>query len=154
MNKKIIFNSFKSFEVYEGKEIGTSDYLEITQEKIDQFAATTLDPQWIHIDPERAKKESPFGDTIAHGYLTLSLATYFLDQVVDFSNAKLLINYGLDNIKFLAPVKVNSKLRMRISLLSAKNLRNTIKTVMKATFEVEGVKKAVCVGDIILLFQF
>lgn len=94
--EKLIINSFEEFASYEGKELGTSDYVELTQERINLFADATLDHQWIHVDTERAKTESQFGTTIAHGYLTLSVLPHLWEQIVDVRNVKMLVNYGID----------------------------------------------------------
>ena len=94
-------HSFEEYKAYEGKELGTSDYLKITQEQIDKFADATLDHQWIHTNQEKAKKESPFKNTIAHGYLTLSVLPYLWGQVVEVKNNKMMVNYGIDNLKLV-----------------------------------------------------
>ena len=97
---KVIIGSYQDFEKYIGKEIGTSDYLEITQEMINMFADATLDHQWIHTDPERAAVESPFKKTIAHGYLTIAVAPHLWHQIADVQNIKMMINYGIEKLKF------------------------------------------------------
>ena len=106
MSEKIQLSGFEDLKAYEGKEFFISDYLVITQDRINQFAEATSDHQWIHVDAERAGKESPFKTTIAHGYLTMCLAPYFFSEAVDFSQAKFVINYGLDNMRLMEPVKV------------------------------------------------
>ena len=98
--EKVVINSYEDFEAYLGKEIGKSDWLDVPQERINLFADATLDHQWIHIDTERCKEESPFGQTIAHGYLTLSLLPYMWDQIIEVNNIKMLVNYGMDKMKF------------------------------------------------------
>ena len=151
---KIIISSFEEFKQYEGKEIGVSDYITIDQDRINKFADATSDHQWIHVDQEKAKKESPFGVTIAHGYLTMCMAPYFLYEMFDFPGIKLLVNYGLDKMKLMQPVKVNSKIRLRAELLSLKNLRGTIKSTMKLTFEIKGIDKPACQAEVTYLYQF
>ena len=101
---KVIINSYQDFEQYVGKELGVSDYLKITQERINLFAEATLDYQWIHVDVERAKVESPFKSTIAHGYLMVSILPYLWDQIIEVNNIKMLINYGIEKLKFNLPV--------------------------------------------------
>ena len=108
----IIIHNYTEFESYLGKELGVSDWHTITQEQINEFAEATIDHQWIHIDPEKAKNESPFKATIAHGYLTLSLLPYFWHQIADVQNLKMQINYGIDNIKFGQAVLVESRVRL------------------------------------------
>jgi acyl dehydratase len=140
MEKKII-NNYTEFEALLGKVIGVSDYIQITQEQIDKFADATLDFQWIHTDPERAKKESPFQTTIAHGYLTLSMLTYLWYNVVDVRNVKMIVNYGIEKLRFQQPVKVNDKIRATVSLNSIKNLRGIAKIQVKIVVDIEGEKK-------------
>ena len=151
---QVIIKSYEDFEKYDGKEIGVSSYLEVTQEQINQFATSTLDHQWIHTDPERAKKESPFGSTIAHGYLTVSLLKHFWDDVVEVQNTKAVINYGIDKFKFGEPVLVGSKVRVRISINSLANLRGIAKLQLKVVMEIEGNKKPAFDGLVTFLYHF
>ena len=97
---KVVINSYEEFERLLGQQIGVSDWLEVTQERINQFADATLDHQWIHVDVERAKTESPFKSTIVHGYLTLSLLPYFWNQIIEVNNLKMMVNYGMDKMRF------------------------------------------------------
>ena len=147
-------SSYKQFETYIGKELGVSEYVIIDQARINNFAEATLDFQWIHTDPERAAKETEFGTTIAHGYLTLSMAPYLLGQIVEMANLKMGVNYGVDNLRFMSPVKCDSKVRMRAELAEMKNLRGTARAKIKITFEIEGVEKPACVGEVTYLYQF
>ncbi|MGH2648880.1 MAG: MaoC family dehydratase, partial [Ginsengibacter sp.] len=126
----VVIKSHAEFESYLGKEIGVSDWHQITQQQINQFADATLDHQWIHIDTERAKKESPFKATIAHGYLTLSLIPYFWKQVADVQNLKMEVNYGIEQLKFGQAVIVNSEVRCRVSLKSIINLKGITKATL------------------------
>ena len=151
---KLIINSHAEFEQYIGKELGVSDYLEITQERINKFADATIDHQWIHIDPERAKNESPFKTTIAHGYLTLSLLTYLWLQIVDVRNVKLMVNYGIENLKFNQSVPVNSRVRLRTRLEAIKDLRGITRAHMKAILEIEGNDKPAYEATIVFLYHF
>jgi acyl dehydratase len=132
----LLISSYEEFETYKGKELGVSDYLKITQEQINQFADATLDHQWIHTDPKRAAAETAFKSTIAHGYLTLSLVPHLWDQIAEFRNVKMMINYGISSLRFNQAVLVNSEVRMRAKLHSIVNLRGVTK------FEVD-----VFVGD-------
>ncbi|MGM0549868.1 MAG: MaoC family dehydratase [Bacteroidota bacterium] len=151
---KVIIRSFEDLEQYVGKELGVSEYYEFTQEQINLFADATLDHQWIHTDQERAKKESPFGTTIAHGYLTVSILPYLWEQIIDVQNLKLQVNYSIEKLKFNAPVLVNSKVRLRAKLVDAKNLRGVTKSVIGITLEIEGAKKPAYNGEIIFLYHF
>lgn len=153
MNPRSI-NGLGEFQTLVGHEIGVSDYLTITQEQILQFADATLDHQWIHTDPERAKSESPFGTTIAHGYLAVSLLPYLWAQIADVKKVKMLVNYGIEDFKFSQPVKVNDQVRIRVFLDSLTNLRGIIKTRMKVTMEIFDNPKPAFVGYIIFLYHF
>ncbi len=151
---KIIINNYRELEAFLGKEIGVSDYHTITQEQINKFADATHDHQWIHVDTERAKKESPFQTTIAHGYLTLSLLTYLWLQIVDVRNVKLMVNYGIENLKFNQSVPVNSRVRLRAKLENIIDLRGITRAHMKATLEIEGNKKPAYEAIIVFLYHF
>ena len=119
----VIVDRPDSLREYVGKEIGVSEWLTITQERIAQFAEATEDRQWIHLDRERAEKESPFGTTIAHGFLTLSLISRFMKDVIQVrSGVGMAINYGLNRVRFPAPVRAGSKIRARVTLLSVKEV--------------------------------
>jgi acyl dehydratase len=131
---------------YVGKELGVSDWLEVTQEKIDQFAAVTGDDQWIHIDVERAKG-SPFGGTIAHGYYTLSLAPRFSYDMFSFEGFAFGVNYGLNRLRFPAPMPVGGRVRMRAKLLSVEEIPGGAQLATELTFEREGGDKPVCVAE-------
>ena len=136
---KLIINSFQDFEQFIGKELGYSDYIKITQDQINLFADATLDYQWRHVDDERAKVESPFKSTIAHGYLTLSLLPYLWEQVVEVNNSKLTVNYGIEKLRFMQAVTVNSEVRVKADLVSLINLRGTTKAEIHAVLEIKDV---------------
>ena len=129
-----------------GEELGVSDWHEVTQEAIDAFAEVTGDDQWIHIDPQRAT-QTPFGGTIAHGYYTLSLHPMFAKQVFRFEGFAFAVNYGLDRVRFPAPLPVGNRVRMRISLLAVDDVLGGAQITMKLTFEGEGALKPVCVAQ-------
>ncbi len=150
----VIINSFKEFESYVGKEIGVSEYLKITQEQINLFADATLDHQWIHVDVEKAKQESPFKNTIAHGYLSLSILPHLWAQIAEVNNVKSLINYGMEKLKFNQPVVVDSEVRIRVKLLSLTNLRGITKAEMKATLEIKDCPKSAFDAVVIFLYNF
>lgn len=151
---RLIIRSHEDFEKYVGQELGISEYHTVTQEQIDKFADATLDYQWIHTDPERAKKEGAFGTTIAHGYLTLSLLPVMWDQVVQVENFSMLVNYGIESFKFGQPVLVNSRIRTHVWLKSVTNLRGISKVQLQVSMEIEGNKKPAFDGQIIFLYHF
>lgn len=152
--KKTIINNYEDFESYLDKEIGTSEYVEITQEQINKFADATLDYQWIHTDPDRAAKESPFKSTIAHGYLTVSLLTYLWYQIVDVRNVKMIVNYGIEKLRFQQPVMVNDKIRAKVSLNDIRNLRGIAKIQVKIVVEIQGQKKPAYDALVTFLYHF
>ena len=129
-----------------GKELGVSDWHLVTQEKIDQFAAVTGDDQWIHIDPERAK-QSPFGGTIAHGYYTLSLTPRFSYDMFKVEGFAFGVNYGLNRVRFPAPMPVGDKVRMRAKLAALEEIPGGAQITTELTFEREGSDKPVCVAE-------
>ena len=153
MGKQII-NSYSDFESFLGKEIGVSDYISISQEQIDKFADATLDYQWIHTDPKRAAVESPFKSTIAHGYLSLSMLTYLWFNIVDVRNVKMIVNYGIEKLRFQQPVKVNDKIRAVVSLHEIKNLRGIAKITVKIVVEIEGQRKPAYDALVTFLYHF
>ena len=130
----------------EGDDLGTSDWHEVTQEAIDAFADVTGDHQWIHVDPERAK-ETPFGGTIAHGYYTLSLAPMFTEQIFALQGFAFAVNYGLNKVRFPAPLPVGSRVRMHAKLKALEEVPGGAQMTVEATFEREGEEKPVCVAE-------
>ena len=135
-----------------GKPLGASDWLEIRQERIDGFADATGDHQWIHVDPERAKS-GPFGKTIAHGYLTLSLVNCFLPQIVEVRGVSMGVNYGCEKVRFPAPVPVGSRVRGVGQLVAAEEVKGgAVQATVRVTVEIEGGAKPACVVDTISRF--
>ncbi|MBL8311797.1 MAG: MaoC family dehydratase [Burkholderiales bacterium] len=132
-----------------GRDVGPSDWLTITQERINQFAEATGDHQWIHVDAERAAKESPFGATVAHGYLTLSLMPMFKEQCMEYANVKMGVNYGTNRVRFMSPVKVNSRVRGRFKLLEVETIKGGVQVVWEATVEIDGLSKPACVAELV-----
>ena len=130
----------------EGELVGTSDWHEVTQEAINDFADVTGDHQWIHVDVERAK-ETPFGGTIAHGYYTLSLAPMFTEQVMSLEGFAFAINYGLNKVRFPAPVPVGSRVRCHVKVASLEEIPGGAQIMLELTFEVEGGEKPACVAQ-------
>jgi acyl dehydratase len=142
----LTLNGLEEVKAHVGEELGVSDWLDVTQEKIDEFAAVTGDDQWIHIDVERAR-ESPFGGTIAHGYYTLSLAPRFSYDMFSFEGFAFGVNYGLNRLRFPAPLPVGSKVRMRAKLLSVEEIPGGAQLTTELTFERDGGEKPVCVAE-------
>jgi acyl dehydratase len=130
-----------------GTELGTSDWHEVTQDAVNLFADATGDHQWIHVDVERAKKESPFGGPIAHGYLTLSLLVPLLAQVLTVGDAVMGVNYGLNKVRFPSPVPVGSKVRATAALKEVSEFTGGLQYVLSVTVEREGGDKPVCVAE-------
>jgi acyl dehydratase len=131
-----------------GQEIAVTDWFNVTQERIQQFADATLDHQWIHVDVERARRESPFKAPIAHGFLTLSLLPHFMHQALEIKQGiRLGVNYGLNRVRFVSPVRTGSNIRARIVLQSLKDVPNGMEAVFNATVEVEAGEKPCCVAE-------
>ena len=150
----VVIKNHAEFESYLGREIGVSSWHKITQEQINKFADATLDFQWIHIDTERAKIESPFKKTIAHGYLTLALIPFFWKQIVEVQNLKMEVNYGIEMLKFGQAVLVDSEVRCRVLLKSIINLRGTTKATLFIQLEIKDQPKYAFTGDVIFLYHF
>ncbi|WP_439183450.1 MaoC family dehydratase [Carboxylicivirga taeanensis] len=151
---KVVIKSFEELEKLIGSDLGVSDYHEFTQEQINLFADATLDHQWIHTDVEKAKTESPFGNTIAHGYLTVSILPHLWNQIVDVQNLKMQVNYGIEKLKFNAPVLVNSKVRLHAKVNNAVNLRGVTRANIGIKLEIDGSKKPAYEGEIVFLYHF
>jgi len=135
-----------------GEHLGYSDYIEITQEQVNLFADATGDHQWIHVDPERATRESPFGGPIAHGYLTLSLGPMLMPQILRVDGVKMGVNYGAGKVRFPSPVPVGSKVRLGAELASVEDVAGGAQVTMTFVFEVEGAPKPSCVAEIIFRY--
>ena len=150
---KTLFDSNDAVLSRVGQELGVSDWLSIEQSRVDQFAEATGDHQWIHVDPARAK-DGPFGATIAHGYLTLSLVSFFMPQILDL-RLKLGVNYGCDKVRFPAPVKVGSRVRGRALLVAAEATKDGgVQATIRVTVEIENGDKPGCVVDSIARYYF
>ena len=152
--KQLIAGSFEELENGIGQEMGPSEWMTVTQEQINLFADATHDHQWIHVDVERAKKESPHGKTIAHGYLTVSLIPPLLFQVLVVENSSMIVNYGIESLRFVQPVVVDSRVRLKGNVSSVKNLRGTTKVILNVEIEIEGEKKPALSGEVVLLYFF
>lgn len=152
--EKLVIGSYEEFQQYLGKELGKSDYIPVPQERINLFADATLDHQWIHVDEEKAKAESPFGQTIAHGYLTLSLIPVMWEQIIEVHNLERMMNYGLDKMKFAQPVLSGQSVRMVTKLEEIQNLRGAVKTSIKFTIEIKETGKKAVEGLATFIYYF
>lgn len=150
---KVIISSHEDFESFKGKTIGVSNFFKVTQEQINKFADATLDHQWIHTDPSRAAS-GPFKTTIAHGYLTLSLIPHHWEQIADVRNLKMMVNYGIENLRFNQPVLVNDEVRLQVDMLNILNLRGITKVELSVTMEIKGNSKPAFNGTLVFLYHF
>jgi acyl dehydratase len=141
-----VFNGVDELKAAVGTQVGTSDWLTVDQKRIDGFADATGDHQWIHVDEEKAKA-GPFGTTIAHGFLTLSLTPIFGAQTYRVENVKMAINYGLNRVRFTAPVPVGSRLRASYELASVDDVQGGVQVANKVTIEIEGSDRPACVAE-------
>jgi acyl dehydratase len=147
-----IFDGFDEIKSAVGKEIGASEWIEITQDRIDRFAEATCDEQWIHVDQERARKELPGGRTIAHGLLSLSLAPMFIRSVMGLKGLKNTLNYGADRIRYLSPVPAGSRIRGRTTIAEAEDVPpDGLRVHYRMVIEIEGGQRPACVAELIAL---
>ena len=144
---KLVINSYDEFAAHLGEELGASDWLQVDQDRINLFADATLDHQWIHVDVKRAKEESPYKSTIAHGYLTLSLLPYMWDQIIE-------VNNGMTDMRFGQPVITGSRVRLVTTLHAIQNLRGICKAEIKFKIEIEGQRKPALEGIAAFLYYF
>ena len=149
-----VISSFEDLKALEGLEVGVSDWFQITQDQIDQFADVTLDHQWIHVDVERAQKEMPGGTTIAHGYLTLSMIPAMTAGFLEFTNLKMGINYGLNKVRFTNMVAVDSRFRARSVVQAVRQRSGAAQLVGLTTVDIEGETKPACVVETVSFFHF
>ena len=148
-----IFQTPEELKQAEGSHLGYTDWLEVDQSRINMFAEATGDHQWIHVDPEKAK-DGPFGKTIAHGYLTLSLVNLFLPELIQVENVAMGINYGSDRLRFPAPVPVGSRIRGGGEVLKVEEVKGGWQSTVRVTVEIEGSDRPACVVDTISRFYF
>lgn len=149
----LVINNYEEFASHLGEVLGTSEWLEVPQDRINLFADATLDHQWIHVDAEKAKS-GPFGQTIVHGYLTLSLLPYLWSQIIDVKNIKMMVNYGMDKMKFGQAVLSGQQIRLTASLASIADLRGVCKAEIKFTIEIKDQKKPALTGVATFLYHF
>ena len=149
----LVLESLKALEEFVGREISVTDWLTVTQERIQQFAEATEDRQWIHVDAERARRESPYGATVAHGFLTLSLLSHFVRQAIELPReTQRTINYGLDRVRFPAPVRAGEKIRAHVQLKAYRELPHSVEATFEVTVEGEGSEKPCCVAEWVLRY--
>ncbi|QHS11148.1 MaoC family dehydratase [Sinimarinibacterium sp. NLF-5-8] len=149
-----VFDSVDAVLGYVGQTLGTSDWVEITQERVNQFADATDDHQWIHVDPVKAK-DGPFGGCIAHGYLSLSLVSRFLPEIATLKDLKMGVNYGTEKVRFPSAVKVGSKLRGKGEMVAAEKTKDGgVQATIRVTVEIEGEARPACVADTISRYYF
>ena len=142
-----------SLKQFAGKEIAVTPCFEVTQDRIRQFAEVTEDRQWIHVDAERARLKSPYGTTIAHGFLTLSLVSHFIKQAVEIRHGVTrAINYGLNRVRFPAAVRANAKIRARVTLLHVNELPDSVEAIYSVSIETEGATKPSCVAECVIRY--
>jgi acyl dehydratase len=144
---QLIIETLDKLREMAGREIGVSDWFVVTQDRIDTFADATGDHQWIHVDREKAKRESPYGTTIAHGFLTLSLISHFIKEVLEMRGLRMAINYGLNRVRFPSAVLADSKIHARVTLQSVKDLTDGVEVTYQVTIETEGSNKPNCVAE-------
>ena len=152
--EKLVINSYEEFASHLGEVLGISEWMQVDQDRINLFADATNDHQWIHVDPARAQVESPYQSTIAHGYLTLSLLPYMWNQIVDVRNIKMLVNYGMNDMRFGQPVITGSRIRTKAVLSNIQDLRGICKTEIHVTIEIEGQRKPALDGKATFLYYF
>ncbi|HXN73986.1 MAG TPA: MaoC family dehydratase [Candidatus Acidoferrales bacterium] len=149
----LVIKNPQSLKEFVGREIGVTEWFSVTQELIARFAEATEDRQWIHLDRARAKRESPYGDTIAHGFLTLSLLSHLMKEAIQVQGGvRLAVNYGLNRVRFPAAVRADSRIRARIGLLELKELSDAVEATYSVTIENEGSAKPVCVAEWIVRY--
>jgi acyl dehydratase len=150
----LTINSYEEFAASEGKDLGASEWVLISQERINQFADATDDHQWIHVDEEKCKAESPFGQTIAHGYLTLSMIPLMWNQIIEVNNLERMMNYGIEKMRFIQPVLSGQNIRMRVSLEEIQNLRGAVKTNVRFIVEIKETGKKAVEGLATFVYYF
>jgi acyl dehydratase len=149
----LVIKNPQSLKELVGQQIGVTEWFQVTQERIEQFAEATEDRQWIHVDRGRASGESPYGATIAHGFLTLSLVSHFMKEVIQIqSGVRLAVNYGLNRVRFPSAVRADSKIRARVALLALKDLSDSVEATYTVTVESERSDKPNCVAECIVRY--
>lgn len=149
----LVLKNPQALKEFVGRELGVTEWFRVTQERIAQFAEATEDRQWIHVDGERAGRESPYGATIAHGFLTLSLISHFVHEVMRIEGGvRLAVNYGLNRVRFPSAVWVDSRIRARVGLLAFKENADSVEAIYSVAVEIEGAEKPGCVAEWIVRY--
>ncbi len=149
----LVLKNPRALKEFVGRELGVTEWFRVTQARVVQFAEATEDRQWIHMDGERAGRESPYGTTIAHGFLTLSLISQFVHQVIRIEGGvRLAVNYGLNKVRFPAAVRVDSKIRARVGLLAFREIADSLEAIYSVSVEIEGAEKPGCVAEWIVRY--
>jgi len=153
MSEPLVIPSVSALKSFVGQKLGPSEWVTVGQEQIDAFARATGDHQWIHVDVERARRESPFGGPIAHGYLTIALAPVLLPRLVEVKGVRLAVNYGLDKMRLPAPVPAGARVRLTAELKGVREMSSgAARATIGLTFEAEGSERPVCTADVIYLY--
>ncbi len=153
MASPLIISDVASLPEYEGRDLGTTDWRQIDQPQIDAFATATGDHQWIHVDRKRAERESPFGTTVAHGYLTLALAPVLLPDLLVVQNSSQIVNYGIEKLRLREPVPSGGRVRLAASIKSVRRVRGgAMRLSLAVRFEVEDAKRPACSGELIFVY--
>jgi acyl dehydratase len=149
----LVVENLHSLRDYVGREIGTTEWFSVTQDRIQQFAEATEDRQWIHLDGERAQRDSPYGTTIAHGFLTLALLSHFLRQGIQIrSGVRMIVNYGLNRVRFPSPVPAGSRIRARVTLQALKDIAEGMEATFSVVIERENSEKPCCVAEWVIRY--
>jgi acyl dehydratase len=149
----LLLKNPQALKEFVGRDIGVTDWFRLAQERIEQFAHATEDRQWIHLDRARASQESPYGGTIAHGFLTLSLIAHFVHEVMRIEGGlRLAVNYGLNRVRFPAAVPAESRIRARVGLLACKEITDSLEAIYSVAVEMEGTEKPGCVAEWIVRY--
>jgi acyl dehydratase len=148
----VLLRTLEELAGFSGREIAVTEWFEMTQERIDNFADATDDHQWIHIDPERAQRESQYGATIAHGFLTLSLLPKFLTDAIQLAHSGMAINYGLNRVRFPSAVRAGSRIRARIVLQSIRDVKDATEAAYSITVECQDSEKPCCVAELLVRY--
>jgi len=148
----LVVETPRSLKPFVGHEIATTEWLSITQDRIQRFAEATEDQQWIHLDRERAQLDSPYGTTIAHGFLTLSVLSQFLRQAIQIGRVRMSVNYGLNRVRFPSPVPADSRIRARFTLLAVKDISDGVEATFSVVIEGENSVKPCCVAEWVIRY--
>ena len=148
----MLFENLEAFSRMKGKELPISDWITVTQEMIQDFANATQDKQWVHVDVERAKKETPYKSIIAHGFMSVALLSKFLEDLIEIKSVTMGLNYGLNYVRFMNPVPVNSKLRLMSTVKDIETHKQGVKVTFSCTVAIEGEEKPACVAEFLALF--